>query len=749
MISFYGPYVGIFGHPIDDERTIDRIEIPLIQRDYAQGRDTPEVALIRSDFLQVLFDAISGGPAAGLDFVYGDVKNGTLRPLDGQQRLTTLFLLHWYLASRIGLLDPALAWTKFDYATRPSARLFCERIVEHPAPVDTSNLAAWIADQPWFQHLWVHDPTIQAMLTMIDAIERKCDQLDHKKAWSRLTDLAAPAVWFHILPIEEAGEGDNLYIKMNSRGRPLTRFENFKARFERVIEGSARAKMFSTKVDGAWSDLFWPFRDEENKTDTQFERFFLFITEILEWRAGLTVSGRLGDRAEKVFSPTHDPHGAALDFLISVLDAWAGLGDVDAYFAALFKAPGTDGSSHSLPLFGGRATTNLFRACADSYGSFVNATQRSFGWAETLLLYAVQVHLTNETPELTRRLRTLRNLTENSTNELRLAAMPDLIQCVERFMLASTYEEALAELDTFNNAQIEDEQAKAEFLDNSPELKRVVSDLEDEPVLRGSLLSFELDAETFASRARSFSSLMSDPSTWTALTGALLTCGDYSRIRGRRFIRFGSGTEIRWWRELLTGGSTRSSLDSTAEPLGALLDSLSNSDEAVADTLDAIRERWLESQVLYDWRYYLVKYRIMRSGTSGIYTGLNGQMGYQLCMLNRTQMNSRYRDPFLSAVAEQARAWDAVNPLFFTGYEFEERWMQLKASGTRLRCIPEGFVVTLPQDPKAQETLALILERWEIVEDLILRIDQTAGIDVEDRVEKCARFISDLVEGGL
>jgi hypothetical protein len=61
MISFGGPYVGIFGHPVDDESAIDRIEIPLIQRDYAQGRDTPEVALIRSDFLNVLFDAISGG----------------------------------------------------------------------------------------------------------------------------------------------------------------------------------------------------------------------------------------------------------------------------------------------------------------------------------------------------------------------------------------------------------------------------------------------------------------------------------------------------------------------------------------------------------------------------------------------------------------------------------------------------------------------------------------------------------------
>ena len=199
----------------------------------------------------------------------------------------------------------------------------------------------------------------------------------------------------------------------------------------------------------------------------------------------------------------------------------------------------------------------------------------------------------------------------------------------------------------------------------------------------------------------------------------------------------------------MTSGTTRSSLLSTAKPLGVLLDSLTDSDEPVADTLQAITERWLAAQVSFDWRYYLVKYRIMRSGTSGIYTGLVGQMGYQLCMLTRTQMNSRYRDPFLSAIAEQANAWDAVDPLFFTGYEFEERCMQLKASGTRIRCVPEGFIVALPPDPEAQDALARILDLWEVGDDLTLRIDQSAGIDVEDRVEKCARFISHLIEAKL
>ena len=70
-----------------------------------RGAPTAAVKEIRSNFLDVLHEAVTGGEPVGLDFVYGEVENGTLRPLDGQQRLTTLFLLHWYLALRTDRLD--------------------------------------------------------------------------------------------------------------------------------------------------------------------------------------------------------------------------------------------------------------------------------------------------------------------------------------------------------------------------------------------------------------------------------------------------------------------------------------------------------------------------------------------------------------------------------------------------------------------------------------------------------------------
>ena len=82
-----------------------RIVIPIIQRDYAQGRIGKEY--LRQRFLGQLLCALKTDTPESklvLDFVYGSTEGNILYPLDGQQRLTTLWLLHWYLALRACLL---------------------------------------------------------------------------------------------------------------------------------------------------------------------------------------------------------------------------------------------------------------------------------------------------------------------------------------------------------------------------------------------------------------------------------------------------------------------------------------------------------------------------------------------------------------------------------------------------------------------------------------------------------------------
>lgn len=59
------------------------IVIPIIQRDYAQGRKGKE--FLRERFLKQLFDALQDdAEPLVLDFVYGSTEEDTLYPLDGQ-----------------------------------------------------------------------------------------------------------------------------------------------------------------------------------------------------------------------------------------------------------------------------------------------------------------------------------------------------------------------------------------------------------------------------------------------------------------------------------------------------------------------------------------------------------------------------------------------------------------------------------------------------------------------------------------
>ena len=78
--------------------TYDKIEVPIIQRDYAQGRNTDDVLKLRNKFVNdYLIKSILKGENIELDFVYGsiliekknEVEQKIFIPLDGQQRLTT------------------------------------------------------------------------------------------------------------------------------------------------------------------------------------------------------------------------------------------------------------------------------------------------------------------------------------------------------------------------------------------------------------------------------------------------------------------------------------------------------------------------------------------------------------------------------------------------------------------------------------------------------------------------------------
>lgn len=273
------------------ELPINRIEIPIIQRDYAQGRDDDKTKKIRNGFLSSIINALENESSPlELDFVYGNVKNNVLQPLDGQQRLTTLFLLHWIIALKTKkLLDNESTFLKFTYETRISSREFCNALVKNWNELgEGETLGEKISDSKWFFLSWKKDPTIKAMLTMIDAIEEKIKSKEIEELndfWQKLT-IDSPIITFNFKELNDVGLTDDLYIKMNARGKALTEFENFKAQFEKYIKESnpdkidweieykdKLTKTFSHKIDTVWTDLFWKYRGDDNLIDNEFIKF--------------------------------------------------------------------------------------------------------------------------------------------------------------------------------------------------------------------------------------------------------------------------------------------------------------------------------------------------------------------------------------------------------------------------------------------------------------------------------------------
>lgn len=264
-----------------------QIQIPIIQRDYAQGRDS-EIE-VRNEFLIALHDALNLSQQLNLDFIFGSVEgNATSRfqPLDGQQRLTTLFLLHWYLAwldNRLKELREFLRLdekSRFSYDVRPSSSEFFDALLNytpslHPTELpELTKLSCHLQNQSWYFRYWRLDPTIQSSLNMLNAIHTKFRET--VGLYDLLVDDEQPLITFYLQDLENFGLSDDLYIKMNARGKPLTALETFKARFEQHLKRKYESKdkrlgdqkvsigdYFAHRMDTTWADFFWKYSNKE------------------------------------------------------------------------------------------------------------------------------------------------------------------------------------------------------------------------------------------------------------------------------------------------------------------------------------------------------------------------------------------------------------------------------------------------------------------------------------------------------
>lgn len=285
----------------DTKVKISQVVIPKIQRPYAQGRLDGVCTYVRNTLLNEMFANFKTDEVFDFNFIYGIVRPSNdeyvMELLDGQQRMTTLFLVYWYIANReLTESDSADkevrdALNRFVYETRSTSTVFCHKLATYRIDLSEEAPSKVIRQAKWYFKSFDRDSTITAMLIMLDAIHDRYNNQESDNLFTKLGNIQ-----FYVKSLGFFNLSEELYIKMNARGLQLSPFENFKADLTNFISDKDYEPFkqlvplyrkdsrelvefhfnFSVKLDAKWIDIFWKkgYENFDASYMSFFSRFF-------------------------------------------------------------------------------------------------------------------------------------------------------------------------------------------------------------------------------------------------------------------------------------------------------------------------------------------------------------------------------------------------------------------------------------------------------------------------------------------
>lgn len=701
---------------------LKKIVIPIIQRDYAQGRRNSDVTRVRDRFLEALYKAVTEKPIT-LDFVYGDIDDaGNMTPLDGQQRLTTLFLLHWYAAKKGNVPEANYDFLKrFSYETRYSARYFCIDLVDFNPEFKTS-ISKEIVNQAWFPLDWENDPTISSMLVMLDAIDDKFKNVTD--LWDKLKE---KCITFYFLPIKDMGLTDELYIKMNSRGKPLTLFEHFKAELEREMRSMDEnlANRIMGKIDRDWTDLLWEYRSsgssDDNIIDDEFLRYFKFICDVICYKQNRSPIGRSNDEfdlLQQYFSAKCPDVIKNIETMESFLDCWCNIPGYDSPtdFLKSFMA---NKHENDKILIESRYNLNIFEDCLHAY-SDKTGRNRQFPLNRIVLLYAITTYLRNcdkvTEEDFRRRIRIVNNLIKNSEDEVSDRTdrnrMPAILAEADAIILTGNIDDSIN--NSFNVSQLSEEKEKIAFLKTNPDMADTMFELEDHYLLNGQISIIGIDDKKLTCTSR-FESLFK--CSLDRVDCAMMAIGNYSQIeRNKSRYQYGSTSQFAW--NELFHKSANSGFENTRNILLALLDTNEAFSNEVLKKISDDFLRECESNNLYPFRYYYIKYSEYRPGSYGkMHNNSATENPYLfLVMQTKTLLSPNSYYPYLKVASKEHLSKDDMGQRLIFGDE-------------HIICTNNSYLRRKNED--------------ESIVDTIRIAQNDDGIDTEDRIMVLKNYIKE------
>jgi uncharacterized protein with ParB-like and HNH nuclease domain len=275
---------------------LDQIIIPEIQRDYVWQKDNVERFLKsifdnskrQKDLSQGITEEILNNLAPemretmlraqkekqnycniGFIYAYSDPEIPDRYVLiDGQQRMTTLFLILLALSvkekrqdnfKRNYFKDNIL---KLDYKVREDAHDFLLKFVHYI--LDGNNILD-ISNKYWNFTEYQNDITIRSIidnyLLINDFINENSLSLDYIENF----------IEFWYFDTNKSKQGEELYLYMNSRGETVSPNESIKAN---LLKGKSNQEKheWGTKWE-QWQNLFWKYRQRNSNADRGIEEF--------------------------------------------------------------------------------------------------------------------------------------------------------------------------------------------------------------------------------------------------------------------------------------------------------------------------------------------------------------------------------------------------------------------------------------------------------------------------------------------
>lgn len=538
---------------------------------------------------------------------------------------------------------------------------------------------------------------------------------------------------FYFLPIRDMGLTDELYIKMNSRGKPLTVFEHFKAELEREIRaldeknGQNTADRIVGKIDKSWTDLLWKYRSsgssdaDDNIIDDEFLRYFKFVCDIICYRNGQSPQGYSSD----VFDLLH------LYFSADDEKAVANIATLESFFDCWCKIKGYNNPTEFLESFmsythargkivvDSRYKIDVFEDCLHFY-SDKSGRIRQFPLNRIVLLYAITIYLQHQSEvtysDFVRRIRIVNNLIQNSEDEVSdrqdRNRIPAILQAVDAIILTGVIDDSI-EIN-FNVNQIQEEKEKIEFLMQNPDRTDEVFELEDHNMLKGQIGIIGLDNLSLGSR---FSSLFT--CSWDKIDCALMALGNYGQQERNKWrYQFASKSLQYAWDELFHK-SANAGFENTHTILVELLKSKESFDDGILDRIISAFLAQCEKDNLYPWNYYYVKYPVFRPGSYGKMSNddvVNKPYMFSV-MQTKTQWSQNTYMPYLKEADDDHLSRD-------------EMGQYLVYDDVYIVCENNSYGVYRNDDDSLTDTVTIS--------------QNEAGIDTEDRIIKLKKYIANM-----